>query len=185
MTPRSFWTIVIKIMGLCVAYGFLTTVWRTIFINISFLSIVELAKFGDYASDMYIDECTSLLLIIFYIMVFYSFLFKTQWVINKLKLDKGYEEQNFELKISHCTVLKISVITIGGWLILMIFPDLIHEIFSYFWERPSTTKPLHYRNIIYIVTNLIKIIIGIFMIARADSIAKFIDRKNKIIEPLP
>jgi hypothetical protein len=191
MTPRSFWTIVVKILGLCIGYSFFTTLWRAITISISYASIATMAesykdaKLANYINDADIAEWSSLVLIILYILVFYLFLFKTQWVIDKLRLDREHTEQSFELNIPHTIILKIAVIAIGGSLILIIFPDLINEIFSYFRESTTTRKFIHNRNITYIVTDTLKIIIGVVMIIGADSIAKFIDRKNKnTIEPL-
>jgi hypothetical protein len=188
MTPRSFWTIVIKILGFCIGYGFLTTVWRTTYIIIEYASIAKFyrdIKLNTDISDADIAMWSSLGLIILYILLFYCFLFKTDWVVKKLKLDKGYGEEIFELTVTQFTVIKTSVIIIGGWLILLLIPDLIHEIFSYFWEPINTRKFVHNRNVIYVTTDTLKIIIGIFMIVRADYISNFINRKSKnIIESL-
>lgn len=85
--------------------------------------------------------------------------FKTRWVIDKSRLDKEYAEQ--------------------------IFPDLTHEIFSYFKEPTTTRKFVNNRNITYVITDIIKIIIGVIMIIWADCISKFTGRKSKnIIDPL-
>jgi len=172
-------------MGLCVGILFFTTLWQAITISISYASVATLAesykdnKLANYINDADIALWSSLALVILYILTFYCCLFKSQWVIDRLKLDKEHTEHSFELNISHTIILKIAVIAIGGALILITIPDLIKEIFSYFWEQTTTRKFIHNRNITFMITDTIKIIIGVFMVAWSKTVVNFIAKSKK------
>ncbi|MFI5157286.1 MAG: hypothetical protein ACHQF4_00375 [Sphingobacteriales bacterium] len=125
-------------------------------------------------------------LFIFYVLLFYCFVFKTNWIINKLKLDKGYEHELFEFNIPYSTILKVSIIIISGVLFLEVAPDLIREILIYF--NVSTLKKTEFnRNVAYIITDSIKIVIALLLIIYSTSITRYIGRNDKktAIEVIP
>jgi hypothetical protein len=180
MTPRSFWTIVIKILGLYVVLESITTIWQSLNIIIIYSSISSVIDHNYYGIRVYFSLLVSVLLFFIYILIFYSFLFKTDWVINKLKLDKGFPEEIFGFNIDATTVMKIGIIILGGSLLVNYVPDLIREI-CYYFERTGVKNEQKYlaRNILYIVNDIIRIAVGIFMLLRSDTLINFIERKRK------
>jgi hypothetical protein len=88
MSPRSFWTILLKLLGVYVILQAILTIPSAI-------SSIEFAAFS-YKQD----ASTEYVYVVFYLLlligVFWLFirltLIKPEWTIDKLKLDKGIDE---------------------------------------------------------------------------------------------
>jgi Ca2+/H+ antiporter len=90
MSIKTFWTILIKILGLLLIFGALTIVPQW------FYSIYSAYQTHDY--DSFIILISILLIVLFvYFIVFKFCIYKSSWVIEKLKLDKGFEDEKIEL----------------------------------------------------------------------------------------
>jgi hypothetical protein len=187
MTPRSFWTIVIKIMGINIFYMSITTVWHTTSVILSYLTIIGFLKQNDYFPYFEITSVCCLLLFLLYLLMAYSFVFKTNWVINKLKLDKGYEDERFVFNIHQSTILKITICIVGTLMLINNIPILINEVIYYFQVPLKFEKREYNRNTVYIITDTIKIIIALLLILYSTAITAFIDKKTKktSVETIP
>jgi hypothetical protein len=181
MTPKSFWAIVIKIMGIYIGYMCLITVWKaitsvlTILPSINILSIYD--KKVNYVVYLYVTMASSLLLFIFYVLLFYCFLFKTDWVVKKLKLDKGFENELFKFNIPYSAILKVSLIIVSGVVLIEVAPDLVREVLFYF--NISLKKIEFNRNVAYIITDTIKIVIAILLIIYSTRITRYITKNDE------
>lgn len=187
MTPRSFWTIVIKIMGIYIAYQTFTTIWQSLNVTVTYAVLGSAVNGSSNYPGAEIAQVGAILLFIIYILMVYACIFKTEWLINKLSLDIGYPEELFEFNISRITIFKI-IITIVGWIFLAdIIPVLIKECIIYF-QKVSKYEEIthqHTRTTMNIIIDLIKIIIGVLMVTCGSAIANLLDGKSKDnIEPL-
>ena len=111
----------------------------------------------------------------------YICIFKTGWLINKLSLDTGYDEERFEFNIPHRIIFKIIIIIIGWLLLANVVPALIKECVVYF-QKVSKYEEFthqHISSISYIIIDLIKIIAGVLMVTCGNTIANFIERKRR------
>jgi hypothetical protein len=115
----------------------------------------------------------------FYVLIVCYFIFKTDWLINKLHLDKGFTEEKFEIKIHRSTVLRIAVIVIGAVIIMDTLPLFCKQAFAYsqltgpdkgFKENPASG---------WIVLDLVKLFIGFFLLTSSRLVVNFIERKRK------
>jgi hypothetical protein len=174
MTIRTFWTILIKILGISLVLSSLTVFSQ-------FFSAFSLLK--NYNTDntdnfYFIALFVGLLLltIILYILVLWLFLFRTAWLIDKLHLDKGFTEEKIELNIQQSTVLTIAVIVVGGLIFVESFPGLCQQIFLFFQQKSMIKEDPHSGLIIF---QLVKTIIGYLLMTNSQSIIKFIDRQNR------
>ncbi len=183
MALRSFWQILIKILGIYVAIESITTIWKSINIIVTYASFASFAtlspKYHLPFDTVEFAALTSLILFIVYLLIFYFFLFKTDWIIDKLKLEKGFHEERFELNTSNSTILKIVVMIIGGYLLVDIFPTLISDVITYFQPINKYEIREHNRNTVYIITNIIKIGIGVYMLTCSTSIVSFIEKRSR------
>jgi len=182
MTPRSFWAVVIKIMGIYIGYMCLITVWKTVTAILTILPSISILSIYDkkinYEAYLYITMASSLLLVIFYVLLFYSFVFKTHWVVKKLKLAKDFENELFKFNIPHSAVLKVSIIIISGVILIEVVPDLIKEILFYF--NISFLKKVEFnRNIAFIITDTIKTIIALLLIIFSTKITRYVTKTMK------
>jgi hypothetical protein len=105
--------------------------------------------------------------------------FRTEFLIDKPQLDKGFKEEKFELKIHRSTVLRIAIIVIGTVIIIDALPLFCKQAFSYsqlsgpdrgFKENPASG---------WIVFYMVKIFIGFFLMTSSRLVVNFIERKRK------
>ena len=119
----------------------------------------------------------TLIAIAFYVFIIYQLLFNTNRIIDKLKLEQGFNQQEFSFNISTSLILTISLIVIGGVILTNEIPNFCRNIFSYFQEKNFThgmTKP----NYSYIVVSGVKIIIGLLIIGERKRIVDFVEKRK-------
>ncbi|MFN4213144.1 MAG: hypothetical protein ACK4FL_04285, partial [Microgenomates group bacterium] len=128
MTIKTFWIISIKILGLLLILGALTVIpqWLT--------SIYSAYQTGDFESLTIVTLIFLAILIVYY-FVFKLCVFKTSWIIEKLKLDRDFETQNIELNSKSFTIISIATIVIGGLMFVENIPLLLREIFIFFQQE--------------------------------------------------
>lgn len=171
MTPKSLFNIILKILGIFFIKDILATLPQLLSV---FLYFSEPDMLGEAIWTLTI----TILILIAYGLVSYFLIFRSDWVIDRLRLDKGFDQETIPLNIHRSTVLSISIIVIGGLIIADEIPTLCTQLFSYFQERRMTygmTNP----KITYSVLSGIKIIIGLLLIGNQRQIVNFIERKRK------
>lgn len=169
MTIKTFWTILIKILGLLLILGALTTIPQW------FSSIYSAYQIGDSESLIILILILLVILIIYY-FVFKLCLYKTSWIIEKLKLDRDFETQNIELNSKSFTIISIATIVIGGLMFVENIPLLLREIFIFF-QQEALFKD--YPKTGWILFDFIKVIVGYLLMTNSSRIAKFIDDPKK------
>ena len=123
MTIKTFWTIFLKIFGLYL-------IWQVISLLPSFISWIKFVSSDD--SRAYPETIALLCLILgFFILVIRYSIFKTEWVINKLKLDEGFSDKNIEINIHRSSLLSIAIIVLGGLLLADGLPLFCYNVFTY------------------------------------------------------
>ncbi len=111
MTPRSFFIILIKLMGVYVVISSLSIIPQL------FSTILLLRPTDGSALDIGSFFAIMIVLILIYSMYHLTIkycIFKTDWLVEKLALDQHFTEEKFELNIHRSTVLSIAVIVFGG-----------------------------------------------------------------------
>jgi hypothetical protein len=115
---------------------------------------------------------------LFYITLRYC-LFKTDWIIDKLSLDKHFTEEKFDINIHRSTILSISVIVIGGLMFVDSLPVFCRQVFSYvrqkhsfgrFGENPTTGWLIFYGA---------KTFIAYLLLTNSRLVVNFIERQRK------
>ncbi|MGZ5242707.1 MAG: hypothetical protein ACXWW0_02420, partial [Bacteroidia bacterium] len=118
----------------------------------------------------------SFVFIVFLILRF--LVLKPNIIINRLKLDEGFEEEKFELNISSSSVISIAVIVIGGIMIADSLPDLMRQIYNYFQMQSTGGFPAEHNPAGWIIFHFIKILIGYFLITNHAVIANYVQSKK-------
>ncbi len=128
-------------------------------------------------NDGLLSFIVTLAIIAFYIFIIYQLLFKANNIVDKLKLDKGFNQEEFSFNISSSLVLTIALIVIGGVILTNEIPNLCRNIFSYFQEK-SLTHGIAKPNYSYIIISATKIIIGLLIIGERKRIVEFVENRN-------
>lgn len=164
MTIRTFWMLILRIIGL--------------FLLIDSLYIFP--KFFEMFIFVFLEEpflgtifLIALLLICagVYIFILRLLLFKTGMLIEKLKLDKNFNEDKIDISNDKNTFLKLAVVVIGTMLLIDCVPEFFHEFF-YFLQRLEVFResPL-LGPLIYL---FVKMVIGFLLMTNSDRVTNLI-----------
>lgn len=171
MTKRDLFNIILKILGIFFIKDILATVPQLLSISL------YLTK-PDVSGAVFTLVATILMLLI-YILISYYLVFKTNFIIDKLKLDQGFDEATISLNIHRSTILSISIIVIGGLMVADEIPNLCRQLFAYFQEKRMTYGQTH-PSLSYSVLAVAKIVIGLLLIGNQRQIVNFIERKRQL-----
>jgi hypothetical protein len=175
MTPRSLFVILIKIIGIYLiieAIAFLPQLISTMYMygrQMSESSLQDTLESGFFI----------LLAVGTYLLILRYCLFKTDWIIDKLHLDRGFTEEKFEINIHRSTVLKIAVIVIGGVMVVDSLPLLCKQVFSYIQMSKINTSFKEIQSSGWITYYFVKFFVGFSLISASRLIVNFIERKRK------
>jgi hypothetical protein len=170
MTPRNLFNIILKTLGIFFIKDILQTVPQLI------SAIIYLIKPEGEGEALWTLIFTLLILAV-YVCVAYYLIFKTNAIIDKLKLDHGFNQDSLTLNISTYHIFTIAVIVTGAYLLTTEIPNLCKYLFSYFQEKRTThgmTKP----ELSYSIYSAAKIIIGLLLIGERKRIAEFIEQQE-------
>jgi hypothetical protein len=117
----------------------------------------------------YIDQPT---------FICYYLIFKTDALIDKLKLNESFNQESIPLNIHRSTVLSISIIILGGWILIQQVPNFIRLIFVYFEERRLLRGEINPATGQLIVSGA-QIVIGLILVGNQKMIVDFIEVRRK------
>lgn len=173
MSVRNFWIVLLKILGIWLVIGGFTTISQFI----SAFSYIGTSN-GNWWSAL---SAIGLLFLTIgvYIFVLWLFVFKTSWLIDKLKLEKGFSEEKIECNIQSSSIIKIATIVIGGLIFIDSLPQFCRQTFIFFQqksmlvENPTTG---------WIIFHLVKTVIGYLLMTNSKFVVKFIERQDKQVD---
>lgn len=171
MTTKSLFNIILKILGIFFIKDILAAVPQI-------LSVIIYMTNSNAVGEAIWTLVSTVLILLVYIFVSYQLIFRTDYIIEKLKLDKGFDQETIPLNIHRSTVLSISIIVIGGLIVAQEIPNLCRQLFDYFQEKRMTygqTNP----GISYSVLAGAKIVVGLLLIGNQRQIVSLIESQRK------
>lgn len=169
MTPRSLFIIILKILGI-------------FFLKDIVFSIIELfnAVLGpSFEDSKWMVILFSLLVLAIYVLITYILIFKPNIIINKLKLDVGFEEENFSMNMDHTVLINIAIIIAGLYLMIDKLPAFINQAFVYFRSRNISFLSNNSNNGMYVVQLGIEVVIAYILLANSRYISAFVTKKKR------
>lgn len=176
MTPKNLFNIILKIFGLFFLREIVYIIPQLIS-TIPYFTKQDNFDSGLFSSGNILPFILTLIVIAFYVFIIYQLLFNTNKIIDKLKLDQGFNQQEFSFNISTTLILTISLIVIGGIILTNEIPNFCNNIFSYFQQKklmPDVAK----LNFSYIIISGVKILIGLLIIGERKRIADFVEKRK-------
>src|SRR6185295_8629047 len=128
MTLKSLFAVILKILGLFFIKEFLALIPQVL------SSVLYLTNSETRIEGIWTLLTTLLILLVYWGVCFYL-IFRTDLIISVLQLDKGFDQESIPLNIHRSTILSISVIVIGGLLIVDELPNFCRQVFYYFQEK--------------------------------------------------
>jgi len=172
MTPKSLFTIIIKIFGL---FFFLEIIKAVPGLFTTFVYIANEASIVLGLSSLFF----SLILLVFYGFIAWYLLFNAGKVLNILQLDKDFEQDEFSFEVSQDSVFIIALMVTGGVILADEIPNFCRILFSYIQISRATLGPTQNDYSLIIFSGL-KIILGLLIIGERQWIVNFISRKQEI-----
>ena len=167
MTLRSLSSIVLKIIGLFFIKDLLDTLPQLITV------VGFIVNAGDFPTNIF-PFLSFALIPLSYIIFSYAFIFKTEVIIDKLKLANGNNQETVSINIHRSVILSISIIIIGGLLVVEGIPNLCQQLF-----RNYEGSEISYPKFSDFILPITKIIIGLVLITKQRQIVNLIELKRK------
>lgn len=165
MTKRDLFRVLIKI------FGFYSGI-------ITLFSIVP-----GYLSTLPNDFIPMLFLFVFgmiflSLLLVYVLIFKTDFIIDKLKLDQGFEEDRIQFEnINNENLLKFSIIIIGGFLVLDYLPSFLNHTFQAFKTKiHSAENNIYTTNYFNWISSGINLVLGYLLLTNYKKIASYFNK---------
>lgn len=111
-----------------------------------------------------------------YFFVLWLFVFKTSWLIDKLKLEKGFSDEKIEFNIQSSSIITIATIVIGGLIFIDSLPEFCRRTFTFFRQKNMfVDTPVSG----WIIFHLVKTVIGYLMMTNSKVVVRFIEKQEK------
>lgn len=172
MEINTFWKIVLKGIGLWL----LLKCFEIIPQFFSHLSFSEGNLVWDTLIILWLANIAILVVLILIVRVF---LFKTQWIINVLKLDKHFTEQRIDVNISGTKLLSIVTIIIGALIFLQGIPLLFSELLKLLSPKENTNEILQTTDAYWTIYHFIRTLAGLLIMTNSKFIVNLIDKQAK------
>jgi len=170
MSPRSLFTILLKVIGIFLIKEIFITLLQ-VYAGVSMAISNEL-------SNLSIGFISYLFIIFISFLLPYLLVFKTSTIIRFFKLDEGFEEEEFSINFHRSSILSIALIVIGGFLFASEIPNLCNHIFNYIELEKMMSAGQVNKNKGYIILSVGKILIGLFLVYFQRPIVNFIELRR-------
>ncbi len=170
MTIRTLFNVILKIIGILFFSEFFFSLINFLSLNLDFSS----ASFN----EVFWNSFPTLIVLLAYGLVFYYFIFRTNAVLDKLKLDKDMDQQDLSLNIPIKTILSIAVIVIGGLMVAREIPNFIRQLVVYIQQR--RLHPQYNGDFSLLIVSGARLMIGLLLIGYQQQIVNFIERKQTL-----
>ncbi len=174
MSHKDFFRLIVKLFGL---YSLIICLFTVIP-----ATLPQLIGFFTFSSGEFWSAAAlfwSALLLTISVLVFVLLLFKVDFIIDKLRLDKGFDGEKIIFgDLTSINILKLACIVIGGLLIIDNIPTLLNQGLYLFKEslQHNDNDPKEFW---YFGVSAVKIIIGFVLIRNYEAVGKFLRVKQE------
>ena len=178
MTKKDLFRLIIKIFGLYSAIQILFSVLP---------ATLSLMLNQIYSGEMIAAGIFFLFVILGLVVALFLFLiFKTDIVIKWLRLERGFDDDRIDFQnFNNVNIIKLASIVIGGILLIYNIPDFLSNCFFTFKSSIGDNQSdshIAFGNLkehISLVTSLLNIVIGYFLLTNYSFISRILKEKNK------
>ncbi|MDA3854583.1 MAG: hypothetical protein PF444_10155 [Bacteroidales bacterium] len=172
MTIKTFWTLIIKILGIWLILSSLTVLSQFMLV-FRFIG----SSSNNSIPSLVLPLIFAFIILILYLLIIRLFIFKPSWIINKLHLEEGFEEEKIDLNINYSTVLTTATIIIGGLIFVESFPQLCRQIIASLQDKEIFRES---QNAEWIIFQSIKTTIAYLLMTNSRYVVRFINKNNSI-----
>jgi hypothetical protein len=184
MTPRSLFKIILKIFGLFFIKEIIATLLQLV------SAIVYNVDAGRIVEGVFMFAINVIIIFIYGFIVF-QLLFNTNNILDKFKLDQGFDEEElsfekesqkeqFSIGISASSVLTIALLVTAGVILVNEIPNLCKQLFLYLLDSRSIEN----NDFSFIIISIVKILLALLLIGERKLIVEFVggnvDKAKKV-----
>ncbi|UEG49035.1 hypothetical protein LK994_10370 [Ferruginibacter lapsinanis] len=169
MAIRNFWRLFLKMLGIWIVIS-------SISIALNYISTI-----ASYYNSITNGEILPVLFLLIFsagilFLIIRYFLFRTEWIIDRFKLDKGFNDEKIDIAISNQTFMAIVISVIGGISFIEAIPSLCKALFNFyqqdyvFRQSPGTASIIFY---------LVQAVIGLILFSNGVFFSKLLIRKTE------
>lgn len=170
MTPRTLFTIVLKVLGIFFIRDVLALLPQVL-VYIKFLASGDrdntLSEFGIF-----------LLVTLVHVFICYLLIFKTESLVEKLNLPGYFNDETVTLNIHRSTVLSISIIVLGGLILVKQIPEFCRQVYVYFQYRTMVHAEVNPATGPMILAGT-QIVIGLLLLGNQRDIVSLVEKKKR------
>jgi Ca2+/Na+ antiporter len=119
----------------------------------------------------------STLTIVVYLFLLWLSFFKTSWIIDRLRLEKGMENQKIEFPTDRKVILSIVIMVTGGFILVRSIPGLLGSLYQF--SQNSNVLFQHRVSANGIIIKVSEALIGLLLFVYGTPIGNYIDKKTK------
>lgn len=171
MSPRSFWIVLLKLVGVWILFHAFDVVPQ-------FFLLFYPASPSPFRYENWEVILSSLIILLVYVAIIRLLIFRPDQVIDKLKLDKRFEEEQFSLNIHRSTVIAIAVIIVGALMIMNTLPVFFREV--YFYYRSQTFDKMGPgADLTSMFFDVCKILVGYLLVTNNRAVVNLIEKTRR------
>lgn len=168
MLIDTFWKLLLKIIGLWLLFSCISVIPQ-------FFSMISFDNGSIDFQSLLLLLVVFCAIVIILVVIIRLFLFKTSWIIEKLKLKDNFKEERIDLTIKSTTILTIAIIIIGALILIESLPSFCSDLITFFQQKELLKD---YPQTGWLIYNFIKIIIGYLLLTNAKNFTKFIEKES-------
>ncbi len=164
MSIHTFWIFILKAIGLYFLVEAITLLPQ---------SILIIYSNGLFEKPIMAISIVLLTALAFYLLIKFL-IFSPGIIIEKLKLDRGFQEEAINMELHSKQLIQVCFIIFGAIQFINSFPEFCREIYRYVQSKetmlsdPSTE---------YILVNGLHVLFGYLLLSRSKDISDIIDSK--------
>jgi hypothetical protein len=109
-----------------------------------------------------------------YLSVIGVFIFKSSWIVDKLRLDKNSGTEDININLNPQTIITVAVIIIGGVIFIDGFALLCKSVFDYFQKKSYDTVNS------WAIFNSVKALAGYLLATNSKFVVRYIVKQSQL-----
>lgn len=177
MSPKNLFLIILKVLGIFFIKDAIEAIPP-------FLAGIQSFWNPAFGHGSFLIFFYSLIILIFYLIFAWILIFKSDTIINWLKLDKGFDQNMFSFQISAFYIIKIAVIVTGLFILVVEIPNFCQQVYTYFqFKQIAMSKAsLETSAIIY---TAVKLLLALIILGERNRVTYIIAGKETVKDELP
>jgi hypothetical protein len=173
MKAKDLFTIILKVFGIYIIKDILLSIPP---ILSNFYQLIEAS-----AEIAVFSLFVSFLVFGLYFTIVYLLLFKTAWLISKLRLTADLSEEPLVVNLHRSSVYTIAIIVTGLLILVFAIPQLVRYFYAWYeyMDTRSSIDRIEKYNYRPIITALSEVIIGLLFLGNQRTLVNFIESRRR------